>query len=709
VGRVTIENHFKLSVTDMYIFGKNEGYIFRFDYSTSDNKQKFNLNTRNDSSDNISHKESNQFVNYIHNQNSSSNLSNLDLINKFKKDHPATINCIASDKDITLKIDKFFIPKSNNVFILDTKKMSYVMNPKNPNELKEAIKTDAIKKITMEPIIKDMSENSNSSENSEGQSNSNSIAYSENNENENLPSIRSFHIKRKANEEYYIVNISLIKLLIYDHEKDSIVEIKDGNKISQIEAKKHEDYKKKDPGYMNIRFSKFSPNDQYAEAVEEQEDINIKEGIIIKQIEYALSKEENQPTITRMKYISFFTFLIFISIPAFFLTLFLISYNVIIDNISLINNTFTLIYNTIYGIFHTRELILLNNPIYFNFYQPRTDYIKNNTDFLLNLFSSSHSLLSSIITTSLPISQNNYNLLYNTNISTYILEDDLNIKSINLKLSSAIIETNTALYHIAHQDISEIFPTAKDVFFFMYNSINNIYNMLFKQSNIFIEELSLNVEKYQMIFLYIFASVVGVCFISYFILVYSYMAVGKRKESYLEVFFEIGEGVIKNSLEKCEKFTKKFQSENNVNEDVSNLDEAEIINDTNTSLLANTKSSRNSSKKRKSNNSKEDKIIKIKILIGLLFISLFFFVLYFVYQNYLKIIKNYVEIYNNNCNEQAYFLVIFNVLREYFFEKNTKVFGKNVTEYMYQTIDDIYRFKLERENVFFIFYNFHRI
>ncbi len=421
-----------------------------------------------------------------------------------------------------------------------------------------------------------------------------------------------------------------------------------------------------------------------------------------------MSKEENQPTITRMKWVSFIIFIIFISLATVFLLIFLSTLSNIQENIRLIYYSYTLISNKVYSIFHTRELVLLNNPKYTNIYQERSEYIANNTKTLLDLFAISHELLNNIITTNLPISAKNDNILNNSTILTYILEDDLNVKGIQLTLTSSFIETNTALYHIAHQQISEIYPTSKDVYFFMYNSLNSIYLTLFKHANIYLSELEINIDFCQLIFLYIFCAAVAFNFFSYFFIAFVYMAVGKRKESYLEVFFEIGDNVIKNSLDKCEKFTKKFQSINILDE-ISNLDEAEIIHDQAITPLQNTKTSRSSGhKKRKNNNSREDKIVKIKLVVGLLIISLFYFIKYFIYQNYLENIGIYLKFYENICNEQAYYLIIFNVLREYFFDYTTDVFEVNVDIYMNKAIDDIYKFRLERDNVISLkFKNFY--
>lgn len=693
LGKAIFEMHLSLNVTELFISGKSEGYIFRFD-----NMNQEALTSYLNSSVNKTN-ESNITNNLFMKRNLSNTLiasNNNNIIN----------NLDQSIAEVNLKIDKTFIPESANHFMLDTKKMSYVMNPKNVTEIKDFIKDEAIKKIKKDPTIKE-------SEDSDSQSDSDySYSQSQSGKSQSEKSISggaaaNSNLKKKLNDDYYMVNMNPIKFLIYDFNKETLVEIIDNNKMSQIEIKRNEDHRKKElqenkdgAAKKGVGEAAVGQANGLLETQEENElDAFGKEVILIKQIEYALSKEENQPTITRMKWISLLIFIIFIGLASVFLAMFLSTLGSIQENIKLIYNSYTLISNTVYSLFHTRELVLLNNPKYTNIYQERSEYILNNTDTLLDLFAVSHELLTNIITTSLPISAENDNILNNSTITTYILEDDLNIRAIQLTLTSSFIETNTALYHIAHQSISDIFPTSKDVYFFIYNSINSIYLTLFKHAAIFLSELGINIEGFQFIFLYIFLSALAFAFISYFLISYAYLAVGKRKESYLEVFFEIGDNVIRNSLEKCENFQKKFQSEN-ASEEVSNLDQAEMINDQVLMPAQNTKQNRTSGhKKRKNNNSREDKIVKIKLIIGLLVISLFYFLMYFIYQNYLADLGVYLNIYDNVCKEQAYYLVIFNVLREYFFDYTTDVFEVNVQTHMETAIDDIYKFRLERDNV----------
>ena len=44
-------------------------------------------------------------------------------------------------------------------------------------------------------------------------------------------------------------------------------------------------------------------------------------------------------------------------------------------------------------------------------------------------------------------------------------------------------------------------------------------------------------------------------------IIYAYYKVAQKKQSYIEVFFEISGGLIKNLLDKCEDFNKKLQKE----------------------------------------------------------------------------------------------------------------------------------------------------
>lgn len=629
--------------------------------------------------------------------NRSSNDSS--LINAVgKKNANSTIVNNNAEQEISVKIDKSFIPDSVNLFHLDAKKMSYVMNPKDPDELRKIIEEEANKKLNNQSTVRSAQSNSENSGSSNSNQNSSSFTDSYNDSVNSSVENKNGENRERKSEDYYQVNLSQIKFLIYDYKKEALIESSEKIKMSQVEFKKSEDYNKKEE--LIVKELVVSKKEVLETNEDDPNDSTNKEAVLIKQIEYALSKEENQPTITRMRWISFFIFVAFITLSTLFLSMFISSVSLISENIGLVYDSYDLISNTIYSVYHTRELILLNNPKYTNFYMQREDYIMNNTNALLDIFTGSHDLITNIITTNMPITDANFAILSNSTIQIYILEENLEVKQVDLTLSASFLETNTALYHIANQQISNIYPTSKDVFFYLYNSFNSIYDKLFLHARIFIEELTSNINSFKYNFLIIFSTACGFSFFAYFLISYAYLAVGRRKESYLEVFFEIGEGVIRNSLEKCEKFSKKFQSDSISGDDLSSYSERDMHSDPVLLTLGTGKSNRSShNRKRKSNNSREDRIIKLKIFFGLLLISLFFFIIYIIYQKYLETIKTYVMVYDNVCSEQAYFLLIFNTLREYFFDKTSYIFNTRSKDFIQTSLDDIYIFKRDRENV----------
>jgi hypothetical protein len=107
-------------------------------------------------------------------------------------------------------------------------------------------------------------------------------------------------------------------------------------------------------------------------------------------------------------------------------------------------------------------------------------------------------------------------------------------------------------------------------------------------------------------------------------------------------------------------------------------------------------------KKRKVGSSREDRILKIKLIVGVNFISLFFFLLYYMFNNYLSTANDYVAIYDNLSREHSNNLYVFNYLREYFFDRSSSYLGKNVNKTILAFIDNIYSEKLKNDIVKFI-------
>jgi predicted membrane channel-forming protein YqfA (hemolysin III family) len=291
----------------------------------------------------------------------------------------------------------------------------------------------------------------------------------------------------------------------------------------------------------------------------------------------------------------------------------------------------------------------------------------------------------------------------NEKINILVLDRLNNTKNIELTLASAFVEANTALFHICNREISNINKGNEEVFFYLYNSQNSIVLALFNQAFIVIDELFDRCDTYKIRFIYLIGSIFLTCIISYFLVSFSYSAVGKRKESYLEVFFQIDHSVKKNCLDKCEKFSKKIQSED-ISEGEANLDEAEMIADethlTKTNKKNNIASYSDKNKKRKNNSSRENNIIKFKISLALFFIIALFSLIYYFYFSYLTLTTYYIKIFNITSQEQSYHLFMHNLQREYFSDPVSSKVWNYPSSYLFnKSLEGIYDFEEGLKNV----------
>lgn len=394
-----------------------------------------------------------------------------------------------------------------------------------------------------------------------------------------------------AYDDYYFVNMRPIKFLVYDFKSDKLVEISDEFRQSQVEFKKHENFSKPNTRLVRKQTKRKKKEKKNEEKKEKEDQIN-NEYILMKQLEYALSKQETQPEITRLRIVSSINFFIIIAMIIIFFSFMIVSQNNLKDNLNLISNSFSLIINSISGVYYSRELILLNNPSYTNFISERTGYIKNITDNLQNLFSNSSDLYNNILIKEISVNdelgsnvQANsttdvFSLSYEDNINIRVMQDNMQYKQIESTLDSAFNEANTAQYHIAITDISEISPKNKDAYFYIFNTMNSILQKFYQRGFIYVEYVQNKIDDSINKFLYVLAASFVVSIGAFISIYYSFLAVILRKQSYLEVFFEIGEDVIKKSIENCESFSTKLQidkqnEEGNISKASSNDEDEE--------------------------------------------------------------------------------------------------------------------------------------
>ena len=702
-----LDDGFILVVNEVNINNKLIGYIFKFD----------KLNINNIASSKIP--STNTIINNK-NKNPTSRIENITPKRKNYSDiyYPNNQN--------DFKVDPNFIPTSTFNFKLNTENLTYSPNESiSSDSLRDEMKDFVMKELAEQnkKLEKENEENEeeNEEENDEEDSESSSYEDSNNiNKNNNQNNTKIENIinynnddspgkkkiektksnilsKDKTEDEFYKVNFSKIKFLKYDYSKNILIEVKDWEKISKIETKMKEGKKIKEEEKENKEINEVDNS-----SLNNNPNLNLiigneinQENNLSKEIEYALKKKDSQESISLLNTMSIFVFILIMLIGGTNLY-YIIHTSDEIKNIGfLIMNTYRLLIFNSVGAYYIRELTLLNNENYTQIPSrfPRNIYIETTFNKTMDLFKEMHQLLTFTTGVSLKISKKNYKILFEDQIETQNIQKDYSIKITKTTMQSGFIESCTALYNILTKDISEIIPTEQDTFFFLKNSLNVLSNAYYTQGDIYFEELHRIIDKIELIyiigFVIIFLILIGI----YFIIRYAYDKVSKKKESYIEVFFEIGPSVIKSSLDKCENFAKKLKNEEEEFEDSyfyydEDYNEKsfnkpnEIIKE-----VHNTISNINDRRKR---NSQLSKIFKIKFGIFLFLILIFFtvnFALFYLYLEKIIISENYFKY--ELIIEDAFY-IIFNCLREYLFDQNSTVRLVDSKTLLLSDLEDIY-------------------
>ena len=705
---------FMLTVSIAKIKNHHEGFIFKFEGLK--NKTKPHLGTSIFNSFIMSHrkrdiehhvkKDSTESLAYF-TKGQNYNKNNYDFKEKSCNESITPKEAEVSNFSNIFKVDKNYIPESKNIFQLDFKNMSFII--KNDDEsIRDYLKEEAIKKLqnNNKSIENDEEEEEESESDENDFSNiSSSLNSSERNSNTKRDkektkiNLENSGIKLR-NDEYYRVNMSPIKYSKYDFVKLMVVDIPDYKKISQVELKmtgeKENDFLKQTTNnqqgktpIIKTDFTKFVNVDSL--------DSKINQTIIIKQIEYSLGKEETQPSIVRLRIISFIVFIILIAIGLSLLYTILYCHKIIKENIILIINSYDLIAYNCLGTYYSKELVLLNNENYTKFpYDNRDEYINSILNNTLKIFIKEHELITYMISSFLKISSKNYQYLIVDTINTYIIEDDFNITSYSMIIDNSFIEANSALFHIGHKNISEIIPTNFYVFYYIYNSMNDIFIAYEKQAQTYLNEIKYKIHDLEIILIIVVIICILMNVLCYFLISFAYDLIAQRKESYLEVFFEIGTPVIKSSLEKCEKFIKKINEENNNDNESTDSFDNDIISSEN-HINQNDKRNKEKGKKgvRKTNSSRETKVFKIIMSMFFFAVSLFSCIIFIFDFIWLDDSKIFMLCYQKIIGLKNRYIMTFNTLREYMFDYTLKVNSTDSLSFLNSILDRLYIIQTE--------------
>ena len=617
-----------------------------------------------------------------------------------KKNHKQNI------EKIEIKSD--FIPENNFEFNFYPENISY-----KPDKLNNNYKLNEIlnKKVN-EKYHLNSDYNLNNSiieeiENEEYESSSDldSVQYSEiskednvinklKNKEEEKKTILENIIKKKSqiyqqnNDDYYHVNILNIKLYVYNYLTFVCDENKKEEKISEVEKKLNENHflDKMHPliniDQKNVKIKKTRTKKlQKKDSDISIDDSNNEKNILKKEIEATLSKVELHLCIKNLLKASFFSIFILICILLIIYFYLIYKFSIFKQIFNLITFSYKLSIINNLSIFYVKELVLLNNENYTNFpsNENRIDYINRIKNITSTMFYEMHKSITKIISTTLTFSKKNFEIINNTKIYLYNIDDNFVIQNISIKKHISYIEVNTALNNIFKQNINKSIPLDPDIFIVLYNNLENEY---FLESLTYIDELEINKRNTQLPIIIGFI-VIFLIYLLLLLLLYKYLKeVNDKKNSYIEIFLEIDKSIIKYSLYKCKNFLKKInpdkedeiEYEEESEENHSFKNNLETTNKENNNLDEKEKIESSIKSKRKDKFKEKIKII-LKIFIFFLFIFLykiFISIYFFRFINIYEKSEIYFE-YTMKIENKLY--SVLNDLRSYLFDKNQKIKG----------------------------------
>lgn len=673
-----VNDSFLLTISNVIISGKQEGYIFKLESQYL-----------------------NQFLGL------SQRISQTDMVSTMKrKMSEKTIFLLTTTPNMEIQYDKYkaFIPEGKASFMLDTQQMSFIHNPQNKILFREELKNKAIQKIKTQinkkettTIINEESYADSSSDLSNGEDSSSIERSNEKEINMDNSIMNLLKQKENVNEDYYKVDFSKIKYSLYSYEKKMIVEVPNYQKKSKLEMKMFDDDQNEEKIKNTEAKKSFQNIDMFKDDEKNKNDF-AQEELIKQQITTALSREESQTIIIFLKMVMIFSLVFLLAIEGCMFFIIYDSQITLVSSTTLILNTYKLLMNLLIGHSAIRDLSLLENENYTSYEGTREGSKADCLQTMADLYNETVSLINSLVVKDVYLKNEDFYAFYNETTEITIIKNYLIVNKYNLTLLSALTQASDALFHIIN-DNDKYIPTDDFVYFFINNINNNISIKLQKQITLLIHSF-LAVISYKQLNLYALLGLVfGILIIIYITFSKAYQEVAQKKESYLEVFFEIEKDVIKNSLEKCENFARKIQLQS-FTEFIVNDEEHDYYD-----IIPNKDIKRHEKKKNnvKNKNSKDTLMIKVffgvfLILIQIyrsLYISFFFF--------FLENLKLYINIFQSENDAFLEYMYLYRNCREFFFDDNISINTSSVNDYFPNYLIDFYHNIIQKQNLSLIY------
>ena len=446
--------------------------------------------------------------------NVSFDLDNFNLGYQRKHDSAKMVSDFKDDNDQI--IDEKYVPKCNFNFYIDLSNNTFkpTSTTEQTNQVYNDLRSEALEKINIVYQIKknlNKKESTNSENSSKEDSSNNEYTSSYNdssinsiskkeeskiksrlteqekikkekkesnsksNYESNIASVKKNKIENIENEYYKIMSLNKIKLMVYDFNKEMVINAKNEKK-SQVEII-IDSYKSRqniniseDTNYVNLSFDKYikdlknkgekdsskNLNKKVSDDHKKSEKSNVVdiEKEFEKEITYTISRHEDQNSIIYFFFISFvfiFLLLLIYILESFFIIAY---YNAFKENLILIISSINLRYYTNIGIFSARETSLMSfdgSVDNCTYHIPDTDkdtYAEKINGISKNAFSLCNSYMETIIGSSQKFSEETLNILSKNPFNITIRYGDNQYRNVTSTVFASIIQVYSAFCNL---------------------------------------------------------------------------------------------------------------------------------------------------------------------------------------------------------------------------------------------------------------------
>ena len=400
---------------------------------------------------------------------------------------------------------------------------------------------------------------------------------------------------------YYQLNMNIKKIhfLIFDFYKEIFIEKKDVEKISSMEYYIRElkngnlnCFGDDDEKYHMILFEnqnvmkKSTKNEEYEEEKNDKKKLRTKqeEKILEKKIKQSISSEKDEIPIQKLKLHSIIFFLILIILLVIFYIYYINNYTKIKRILRLIKNIIIIKYCNKMSVFYVGESTLLHFNAskivggIFNNYPGNIDnklgYILLMREKIKDTYIDNQLSLEDILSTKISFSKNTSKFLDEYQLDTLYILNDGSTDYLESDMFTTLIQYNGAFYNLAFSPL-DLEQNHTDILNFIYNSFNDYSKGINLLISAYVHELNVTSKSIYLYWGISLAIYLIIYVVNYIIIIHYYIIGNNKRTSFLEVFYELNENVLKILITNCENLFKKLkETELKVNEDeTENMDD----------------------------------------------------------------------------------------------------------------------------------------